>query len=182
MRPFKHAPYGQLDAHSIRNSLGDFTKVIRQPARFGARLSQAFSSTDKSITLEEDQILRRPDIKCDENLFTDGCGSMSSSVARAIGRALHTKSTRPNSELDNLASCQMRIGGAKGVMSVDTRLEGHCIVLRPSQEKFLAYSRDVEICSLFTRPLPYFLNRPLIKILEDLKVDPNVFLAMQKRE
>jgi len=171
-----------LDAQAIRNSLGDFTKVIKQPARFGARLSQAFSSTEKSITLEEDQILRRPDVKCGENLFTDGCGSMSPSVARAIGKALHTKYNRPNHELDNLASCQMRIGGAKGVMSVDTTLQGHVIVLRPSQEKFLAYSRDVEICSVFTRPLPYFLNRPLIKILEDLKVEPKVFLEMQKRE
>ena len=38
---------------------------------------------------------------------------------------------------------------------------------------------DIEICGSALKPLPMFLNRPLIKILEDLGVEQDAFLALQ---
>lgn len=41
---------------------------------------------------------------------------------------------------------------------------------------------DIEICGMADRPLPLFLNRPLIKILEDLGVPEESFMALQNAE
>ena len=72
------------------------------------------------------------------------------------------------------------ITGAKGVISLDTSLTGKELCLRPSMTKFdAAGALDIEICGAATRPLPLYLNRPFIKILEDLGVEPEVFLDLQ---
>lgn len=73
--------------------------------------------------------------------------------------------------------------GAKGVVSLDSTLYGDVLHLRPSMVKFEGSdARDIEICSSANRPLPMYLNRPLIKILEDLGVDDRTFLAVQGDE
>lgn len=70
--------------------------------------------------------------------------------------------------------------GAKGMISVDTRLVGEKVLLRPSMIKFQSPDKtDLEICGSGSRPLPLRLNRQLIKILEDLQVDPQAFLDLQ---
>ena len=38
---------------------------------------------------------------------------------------------------------------------------------------------DIEICGAALKPLPMFLNRPMIKILEDLGVPAEAFLTLQ---
>lgn len=81
------------------------------------------------------------------------------------------------------------MGGYKGVLTCDTTLEGDVVCLRPSQQKFDApdslqlgwllsslglYSLTViycaEICTSsfdVNEPGPAYLNRPLVKTLED---------------
>lgn len=54
--------------------------------------------------------------------------------------------------------------------------------LRRSMVKFRSDACDLEICSAATRPLPMYLNRPLIKILEDLHVPDEVFLNLQRMQ
>ena len=66
------------------------------------------------------------------------------------------------------------------MISLDNRIKGHEIYLRPSMVKFegsTAY--DIEICGAAFKPLPMYLNRQLIKILEDLGVPDEAFLALQ---
>ena len=66
------------------------------------------------------------------------------------------------------------------MISLDTRLQGHQLRLRASMIKFEGSpSDDIEICGSATRPLPMKLNRPHIKILEDLGVDGRVFEILQ---
>lgn len=48
-------------------------------------------------------------------------------------------------------------------------------------EKFDAPNLTLDIADAFTRPLPSFLNRPLIKILEDLGISSNTFLELQRK-
>lgn len=66
------------------------------------------------------------------------------------------------------------------MISLDNRIEGHILNLRPSMTKFYGSpSYDVEICGANYKPLPMFLNRQTIKILEDLGVSEAAFLKLQ---
>jgi RNA-dependent RNA polymerase len=78
------------------------------------------------------------------------------------------------------SAIQIRVGGAKGILFHDPRLEGDIICLRKSQEKFMAPNvRTLDIAGTSARPIPMFLNRPLIALLEHLGVDESVFLELQ---
>lgn len=66
------------------------------------------------------------------------------------------------------------------MLSLDTRLRGNQIVLRPSMRKFEgSQSIMLEICGAGYRKLPMFVNRQLIKILEDLGSDTEYVLKLQ---
>lgn len=77
---------------------------------------------------------------------------------------------------------QIRLGGAKGMLSVDYRLEpeGRVVCLRPSMTKFDSLSTHIEIAQSFDKPSPMYLNRPLIMLLEGLGVNAGVFLRLQR--
>jgi hypothetical protein len=69
------------------------------------------------------------------------------------------------------------------MISLDTRLEGDALLLRDSMVKYEgSTSNDIEICEASYRPLPAYLNRQLIKIMEDMGVDENWFLKLQAQE
>lgn len=65
------------------------------------------------------------------------------------------------------------------MISLDSTLQGDALCLRPSMIKFEGTGENIEICGAGLKPLPMYLNRPLIKILEDLGVEPSVFLGLQ---
>jgi hypothetical protein len=66
------------------------------------------------------------------------------------------------------------------MISVDTRLAGEKMLLRPSMIKFQSLDQtDIEICGSGSRTLPLRLNRQFIKIMEDLHVEPQGFLDLQ---
>lgn len=83
-----------INAEHIRNNLGDFEKVKREPARYGARMAQAFTATDASIVLNKDKELETiPDIekmyRGELVCFTDGVGKISLSMTKRVWSALH---------------------------------------------------------------------------------------------
>lgn len=63
--------------------------------------------------------------------------------------------------------------------TVDWNLKGEIIYVRPSQEKFPSNNEMLGICGAATRTLPLYLNRPMIKILEDLGVEKDIFVDFQ---
>ena len=66
------------------------------------------------------------------------------------------------------------------MISLDNRLQGHFLYLRPSMIKFQGSpSSDIEICGAGFKPLPMYLNRQTIKILEDLGIKEDAFLKLQ---
>ena len=65
------------------------------------------------------------------------------------------------------------------MVSLDTRLEGDVLQVRPSQEKFPADVTNLGICGVAKRALPFYLNRPMVKVLEDLGVRPAAFEVLQ---
>ncbi|TVY82362.1 RNA-dependent RNA polymerase [Lachnellula suecica] len=176
MAPFLHEGSLLFDRMLIQ-SLGDF-RSIRSPAKCAARIGQAFSDTRTAVTIDHARsVYALPDVENEGRVFSDGVGTISMSMAKRICERL-SKQILPK------PTCfQIRYRGAKGMISVDSRLPGEVLVLRPSMIKFSgSNSSDIEICEAAYRPLPMYLNRQFIKILEDMGVDDNFFLDLQARE
>ncbi|KAK5940398.1 hypothetical protein PMZ80_007818 [Knufia obscura] len=171
MRPFSHD--GRLvDARSLIKSLGDFSS-IRCPAKCAARIGQAFSETTSAIQIDPSVVRETPDIRAGQHIFTDGCGTISKQTWKLL-RGDHSAKDQPT-------LYQIRYKGAKGMISLDTRLVGKQLRLRESMIKFTGSpSNEIEICGTNARPLPFKLNRQLIKILEDLHIPAAAFERLQE--
>ncbi|KAH9814507.1 RNA dependent RNA polymerase-domain-containing protein [Melampsora americana] len=171
-----------VTAASIRQRLGDFSKVIDIPARYMARVAQAFTSTRQSLTLLPSQIVRIDDVERNGSCFTDGVGTISLELARQVDEVLTARLPSRQRRHHAKSSCfQIRLGGFKGMLSVDPTLTQACVCVRPSMDKFVSPdSLTLDIAGVFTRPLPAYLNRPMIKVLEDLGIHEQVFLTLQR--
>ena len=97
MRPFRNEG-ALVDPAFIIDSLGDFDNardptLIYCPGRYGARISQAFTSTDSGVSIQPEEIREKPDIEVlkvqgDPSSgkwnFTDGVGTISPELAKLI--------------------------------------------------------------------------------------------------
>ncbi|PCH33549.1 RdRP-domain-containing protein [Wolfiporia cocos MD-104 SS10] len=191
VKPFTDPSTGRrVDASSIIQSLGSFQnlafdrELIYCPARYAARISQAFTATDSSITVEAEEVSIIDDVydAMGRHCFTDGVGTISPELAKEIWRELRAKRRRARRGRTYPRCLQIRFMGSKGMLSVDYRLRGREICIRNSMLKFDApNSLEVEIAQSFDKPGKYFLNRPLIMLLEGLGVPADVFLMLQEQ-
>lgn len=179
-------------ARSVIKNLGDFSQIF-SPAKCAARIGQAFSQTTSSVAVPTGDFYEMPDIKRNGRTFSDGVGTCSLEVLQRIWQVytqarrlkptafqirFQGRSTNGISAVGDLLTV-MRVG-AKGMISLDSRLQGSALCLRPSMIKFGGTkAADIEICGSTMRPLPFYLNRQLIKILEDLLVPAQSFLDLQ---
>ena len=72
VNPFQHATEGLIDAAHIRLTLGDFSGVLDCPSKFAARLAQAFTATDPSVTIHSSDWVEIPDIGPKDFEHTNG--------------------------------------------------------------------------------------------------------------
>ena len=99
MRSFENKDGDLVDTAYIIKLLGDFSNardpnLIRCPGRYGARISQAFTSTDPGVSIEPEEIREVPDIEVLKTPggppsgpkwnFTDGVGTLSSELSNEI--------------------------------------------------------------------------------------------------
>ncbi|KAK1223808.1 hypothetical protein PQX77_013332 [Marasmius sp. AFHP31] len=184
VKPFIDPHRGLVNASVIIKELGNFDKeLMRCPARYAARISQAFTATDATL-VEVDEIIYGKDIQTEdeEYTFTDGVGTMSRELSRAIWKELKGAKRRSRKNRAKVAAYQIRLMGSKGMLSVDYRLQGMMLLLRPSMIKFQAPdSRQIEIARAFDRPGMYYLNRPLIMLLDGLGVPYETFEKYQDK-
>lgn len=163
----------RLDSATVISRLGDFSRITC-PGRCAARIGQAFSDTVSSIDVPEHAEVEIEDIKRDGRNFSDGVGTISQDMLEHIWAMSDKKYKLKPTVL------QIRFAGAKGVVSLDTRLKGSKLCLRDSMIKFKGSTdRNIEICSV-AGWLPMVLNRPLIKVLEDLGVADQTFIDLQQ--
>ncbi|KAG1819741.1 RdRP-domain-containing protein [Suillus subaureus] len=164
--PFKDEDGKLLNAQSIRDN----------------RWSQAFSGTDPSITLLPEEV----DFRCPDKyspsggLMTDGCSSISVELAKEVWRSMQ-KGEKRSAKLRHVPSAfQFRLGGAKGMVVQDPTIQGRLVCLRPSQIKFDAPENlTFDVQSTSAEPIPVFLNRPLISLMEFLGVDTQRIIELQ---
>lgn len=83
-----------------------------------ARIGQIFSGTKHIAHLEEDDLEEIEDIKRNDFCFTDGAGNISTEIAAQIDNDYGLK---------QCSAYQVRIGGLKGVLVHDDKLEGNKI-------------------------------------------------------
>ncbi|KAG8832128.1 hypothetical protein FRC17_001999, partial [Serendipita sp. 399] len=175
-----------VDGDYIRESLGDFRKVIQYPARYGARIGQAFSATEPTLDIKLHEIIEIGDKESQENppsVFTDGVSPISPELCTEIWDIMTSKaSKRRNRALPPPSTFQVRFGGVKGVLCVCENLRGmRCVAIRPSMTKFESPDSVLEVCKAFDRPMDTFLNRPLIMLLDTLGVPLEPFMNLQQR-
>jgi hypothetical protein len=92
--PFYDQNQTWITAEEIRRGIGEFSQKLElQPAKLGARLAQAFSTTEPSITLKESEIEIIDDIAPKDHpedyQFTDGYGCISLELAAEIWREVN---------------------------------------------------------------------------------------------
>ncbi|KAI9048250.1 hypothetical protein LZ554_008045 [Drepanopeziza brunnea f. sp. 'monogermtubi'] len=164
-----------LPDRDIIGGLGNFT-LIRSPAKCAARIGQAFSDTRIVMNIDPLIVRNIEDIKRNGYVFSDGCGTISLSLLQKIWDKM------PKGRL--MPTClQIRYRGAKGMVSLDSRLDGDQLCLRDSMIKFEgSTSNDIEICDATYRPLPVYMNRQFIKIMEDQHVKDSFFMDLQAKE
>ena len=88
MNPFEHKERGWIDSQSIRDSLGNFEKVLKITSKYAARLAQAFTATDPSVSIKRAEWEEIDDLGEDPYLFTDGVGTISMELGDMIWEAL----------------------------------------------------------------------------------------------
>ncbi|KAG0650821.1 RNA-dependent RNA polymerase 1 [Hyphodiscus hymeniophilus] len=173
--PFFHDG-GLIWDRMIIRQLGEFAS-IRSPAKCAARIGQTFSDTPITVKIDPNIVRYETDVERNGRVFSDGVGTMSTSLMHKMwGRLTKASHAKP--------TCfQIRYAGAKGMISLDSRLKGDALVLRPSMVKFEGTNKtDIEICESAYRPLMAYLNRQFIKILEDMGVPDDFFLNLQQEE
>ncbi|KAL4779082.1 RNA dependent RNA polymerase-domain-containing protein [Aspergillus varians] len=159
---------------TIIKAIGTFSNIT-STARCAARIGQAFSDTPVAIDLKENgiSVFFKSDVKVEKRVFSDGVGTISQDTVDAIHAILPPRKGLP--------TCfQIRMGGAKGMLSLDPLLSGSQIRVRPSMIKFQAEDqRHLEICGSGSKPIPLVLNRQVIKIMEDMGVSEKWFFKLQ---
>src|SRR3569833_3141827 len=172
--------YGRLQGFmSIIRDLGEFDSIT-SPARYAARVGQAFSETPFAVPIADNGIAvaRIEDVKSADGArtFSDGVGTVSPEAVEIIWRYLPSQKKAP--------TCfQIRFGGAKGMLALDSNLAGRgpLICLRPSMIKFeTKETTNLEICDMSSKPIPLVLNRQMVKLLEDMDVPTSWFLSLQE--
>ncbi|VDB83377.1 unnamed protein product [Peniophora sp. CBMAI 1063] len=192
MSPFTDPDEGYVDSERIRRKIGDFGDLWTQPSKLAARIAQAFSATDPSVTLVKGQWEEMDDIETAWTTargedatatHTDGVGTISPELGDMIWSALCEASSGWRQNRVKPSVYQIRFLGYKGVVVVDERLEGILMRLRPSQRKFESHmveSAGIEIARAFDYPNRVHLNRPVIMVLEDRGVDKEQFIELQE--
>lgn len=168
-----YAPTPSKSSDDIRLSLGQFGH-IKSIAKYGARLGQCLSTT-RAMTTNVNKLHEIPDIERNGYTFTDGVGKMSLFVAQMAATDLGL----PNAWDDPPSLVQFRLGGCKGVLALDPLIAGGEVHIRPSQKKFDAEYRGLEIIRFAALATPFF-NRQIIIILSNLGVRDQVFLKKQE--
>ncbi|KAH7883759.1 RNA-directed RNA polymerase 2 [Phlebopus sp. FC_14] len=188
-RPFEDETHGFVNAQSIIRSIGTFDNLAHDPdlmycpARYGARISLAFTATEGTKSAKAENINFITDILSDDKkfCFTDGVGTISPDLARAIWQDIRPGARNAKRSKLYPRAYQIRFMGSKGMVSVDTRLRGRVICLRPSMIKFEApETRQLEIARAFDKPGNFYLNRPLIMLLEGMGVRYETFEKYQR--
>ncbi|KAI8959704.1 RdRP-domain-containing protein [Daldinia sp. FL1419] len=171
------SPTEFLTCDNIRNWMGDVNH-IRVVAKHASRLGQCFSTTriPKASPIGQ-AIVQIDDIEHNGWCFTDGVGKIAFSRAKFLMQNLDISRTTKSLP----SAFQFRLGGSKGILVQWPDVPFNEVHLRPSQNKFTAISKGLEIIKTSKYSVAT-LNRQTITILSCLGVPDEVFEGMLKKQ
>lgn len=167
-----------LTCDNIRNWMGDMNH-IRVVAKYASRLGQCFSTTKAPKASPIGQtIVHIKDIEHNGWCFTDGVGKIAPNRAVFL---VQTLSNMHKVHTSVPSVFQFRLGGSKGILVQWPDVPFNEVHLRPSQNKFTAPSRGLEVIKA-SRYSVATLNRQTIIILSCLGVPDAAFEDMLKKQ
>ncbi|XP_054711040.1 uncharacterized protein LOC129220635 [Uloborus diversus] len=173
-------------ADTIRKWMGDFSR-IRNVAKYMARMGQCFSTSEEAVQLElsNENVIELEEVKSADGkyVFSDGIGMISQDLAEEVKKDLEKHVPLRIMQLQPMyrpTAFQIRYQGCKGMVAESTTLSERRLGIRPSMKKFECENLSLLEIVKISAPRNLFLNRPLISILEQLGVKPNIFLKLQK--
>ena len=127
MRPFRNVDGVSVHPAFIINSLGDFdnapdSKLVYCPGRYGARISQAFTSTDSGVSIQPEEIHCASDVEIlkvpgdptsGKWNFTDGVGTVSPDLGKEIWDTICARQPRARRVQIDPKCFQIRFQGCK---------------------------------------------------------------------
>ena len=145
---------------------GKFTHIDNLLKR-NARIGQLFTVSKQIYHLIEEEVKLGvlEDIRRNGYCFTDGIGTISLELAILSAKAFRQ---------EYASAFQVRLGGAKGMLMVDSKLQGRQVCIRGSMIKFLSHDRTLNVirCSRWSQG---YLNRQVINLLYSLGVPLSYF-------
>ncbi|ETS84770.1 hypothetical protein PFICI_02795 [Pestalotiopsis fici W106-1] len=169
------SPTPTISCDDIRDWMGDFSH-INVVGKYASRLGQCFSTTrDPKALNVGSSVTHIPDIEANGWTFSDGVGKISSWMATEIAKKLKVYS---NGRVPS--AFQFRHGGSKGILVVWPQNFNE-ISIRPSQKKFTAQAKNLEIIRA-SRFSVATLNRQTIAILSCLGVPDEAFITLAKHQ
>ena len=152
--------------------------IIKSTSKRLKRIGLLFSkATPTEVAVAEKDVIFVDDIENKNGIFTDGCGSISSKLAKAVteGAGLDLEDYLPS-------VYQIRYSGCKGVVSVDPNADG--LILRKSMKKFESGTKpfnSIWLCD-YSKPYSYGkLNKQFIMLLSGLGINDEIFLNKQQQ-
>ncbi|XP_015794858.1 uncharacterized protein LOC107371323 [Tetranychus urticae] len=172
-------------AQSIRSSLGVINEksVAKYASRVGLSLSQVFGFVTLppgcQIYIMSDVCGGRHSQTGKPYNFTDGCGAISTQLAYYIWQKLKEDGilNAESTEERMPSAYQIRFMGTKGMVCIDTELEGMTIVIRESMLKMKAPKSDLGILKI-SEPRRAYLNAPFITILNQIGLPTEFFMKL----
>ncbi|KAF4539237.1 PhoH-like protein [Lasiodiplodia theobromae] len=163
--------------HRKIESLGDFSKMTTVGKK-AKRIGLLFSSAEMGVELAPERCEDIPDVEANDYVFTDGCGLISTHLARLLVESVHI-AFRNHKYIPSVF--QIRYRGYKGVLSLDPSMGTQCLAkFRSSMKKFRG-GDDLTLSVVdYSKPYTFgYLNDEVVLLLHALGVPDEVFLRKQ---
>ncbi|KAL8828431.1 MAG: hypothetical protein Q9191_002589 [Dirinaria sp. TL-2023a] len=160
------------------NVLGDFAK-IKTVAKLAKRIGLLFSAAEVASQLQPDRCQDIPDITQGNYKFTDGCGLISTHLARLLVQKLDIR-FRNNRYLPSVF--QIRYRGYKGVLELEPNLKGRILAQFRDSMKKIENTPDLTFSVVeYSKPYSFgYLNDEIILLLEALGIPHSTFHQKQR--
>ncbi|KAL0477225.1 RNAi component RdRP [Acrasis kona] len=160
-----------VTADMIREKMGNFENMT-SGAKYYARMAQCFSDSTTAVELKKEEMIEVDDLKTADGayLYTDGAGTASKEIFDDI--------VSIRGAPQDVSVVQIRCGGCKGTLTLDSSLQGRSVHFSKSMKKFVSPSTHLEILK-YSQFSPSYLNRQIITLLSSLGADDDSFQALQ---
>ena len=166
------------DAARKVESMADFSR-IKSVAKMVKRIGLIFSSAVVALHLPPDRCQDIPDIEKDGYIFTDGCGLISTQLAKHLVQLLNI---RFRAARYTPSVFQIRYRGYKGVLTLDPRLRGQVQIQFRKSMKKIDVGADMSFAVVeYSKPYNFgFLNDEVVLLLHALGIATSTFVRKQQ--